>query len=71
MASHSRGRFTHCIDCGEPPTSSAPLSKRGLHEACARERMMKSAAQMAAKEGPYYEQWRRSVIDHARQVANG
>lgn len=69
MASHSRRKITHCIECNKAPTSANPLSARGLHEACALKRMTESAAQMKAKSGPYYEEWLRSMAHASRKLA--
>lgn len=70
MASHSRRKFTRCIECLELPTSTNPLSARGLHADCALKRMRESAEQLKAKEGPYYDEWVRSMRHASRKLAD-
>lgn len=61
MATHARGNWKECIDCSTPGRVGDGLSNRGLCESCAIDRMMKSAVQLQAGEGPYYDQWRKSM----------
>lgn len=70
MASHARRKYTVCEHCGEPPTVDNPLSARGKHAECAITRMTEAAVQMRAQEGPYYDQWRKSMAHHFRRLAD-
>lgn len=66
MAAHARKAYKECIDCGAPGTPGHGLSFRGLCVECSITRQAEANRQMALKEGPAFEQWQRSMIDHAR-----
>jgi hypothetical protein len=61
-------RATRCRQCGKPRTDARPLSTRALCADCAEANMTDSARQLIAREGPAYEQWRRSLIEAARRL---
>jgi hypothetical protein len=69
MGSHARRKYVRCEDCEKPGTVGVELSNRGLCEPCAIKRMTKSAVQLQAKSGPYYDQWRKGIAEAGARIA--
>lgn len=71
MASHPRRNVKACIDCGTPGTPGDGLSMRGLCLDCATSRHAKSFQEMAAKKGPAWDEWKRSMASAiSRELAD-
>lgn len=67
MATKTAQKPKVCRECGKLGSEENPLSRRLLHFECGLNRAVEAARQMAAKEGPHYEMWKRNYA-HASLV---
>lgn len=70
VATHARRKYTQCIDCGRGALQGVTLSARGLCEDDALKRQMKSAEQLQNKSGPYYDEWRKAMVELMPSLAD-
>jgi hypothetical protein len=63
------GRREHCRDCKRHIDECGKLSQRGKCMDCGVGNAVAAAQQIEAREGPYYDKWRASMVEVGRRVA--
>lgn len=60
-----------CRECGEPVQVSVRRIKAPRHLECGVGKAIEASRQMAAKEGPYYDNWAKSMVALGERMRGG